>query len=233
MINRTEQAILRHQQTQVSKPTSLVTTGIGYLSGVEWKKSHDGNSFLTCTVAAIHGNQQYIYTQCVVCGDEAIGHIDQCLEASNAENKILIRFSLGLTGVNAYLKNDGTGTPAACLKGNLFKVTYVKIENQVVFQASQEANEHQDNGYQPDDNYQDNSGYQDNNARQHPVPNAAPAQGQGRPAQNQQGAKQYRGDGYQTKGNPNNHGATYKGNSGYKGKGNQGNNAARPQRQAY
>lgn len=213
-------------QTQ-SKPASLVTTGIGYLSNVAWKESREGNSFLTCTVAAIHGNQQYIYHQCVVCGDEAIGHIDQCLEASNAENKILIRFSLGLTGVNAYLNNEGS--PAACLKGNLFKVTYIKIENQVVFQASQEANDYQDNGFQPDDNYQGNSDYQGNNARQRPAPKAVPAQGQGRPAQNQQGGKPNRGksnSGYQNN-------AGYKGNNGYKGKGNQGNNAARPQRQAY
>lgn len=210
-------------QTQAFKPVSLVTTGIGYVSNVEWKESREGNSFLTCTLAAIHGNQQYIYTQCVVCGDEAIGHISQCLEASNAENKILIRFSLGLTGINAYLKNDNS--PAACLKGNLFKVSYIKIENQVVYQASEEANDYQNDDFQPVDNYRDSSGYQDNSARQRPAPKAAPAQGQGRPVQNQQGGKQYRG-------NPNNNGATYKGNNGYKGKGNQRNNTAR-QRQAY
>lgn len=117
----------------------LMTQGIGYVSAIEWKTSKDGKEFLACKVAAIVGPQQYMFFSCVVNGDEAKEHIEQCIDACLAENKILIRFKMSLNNIYAYQKNDGE--LGATLNSSLFDISYVKIENQVVYQRVADENQ--------------------------------------------------------------------------------------------
>lgn len=126
-------------QVNAQSTGGLITQGIGYVSAIEWKTSKDGKEFLACKVAAIVGPQQYMYFSCVVNGDEAKEHIDQCIDACLAENKILIRFKMSLNTIYAYQKNDGE--LGATLNSSLFDISYVKIENQVVYQRVADENE--------------------------------------------------------------------------------------------
>lgn len=122
-------------QANTQSTGGLVSQGIGYVNGIEWKTKGD-NSFLVCKVAAIVGPQQYIFFSCIVNGEEAKSQIGQCIEACQAENKILIRFKMSINSLFAYQTNEGNLD--ASINGSLFDVSYIKIENQVVYQRSTE-----------------------------------------------------------------------------------------------
>ncbi|UYZ83098.1 DUF3577 domain-containing protein [Entomomonas sp. E2T0] len=122
--------------TNTQSTGGLVSEGIGYVNNIEWRTKDDGQSFLVCKVAAITGSQQYVFTSCVVNGEQAKQLIAQCIEASQAENKILIRFKMSINNLYAYQTNEGD--LGAVINGSLFDVSYIKIENQVVYQRSAE-----------------------------------------------------------------------------------------------
>jgi Protein of unknown function (DUF3577) len=161
---------------QRSNYFNLHVSGVGYLSRPRWvpiKGTKD--YFLCCAVNVMHGEKskvQYSYMDFKVTGD-AIRHIDGLIEASeNRNNKIIVAFKAGdiiASPYNKKVSDRETGEiyyePGALIKGRLFDITYVKINDTVIFQA--EGKKHDNGNHQYDD-----GGYQENGDTDEQIPNA-------------------------------------------------------------
>lgn len=131
-------------QTNETKFFDLHTTGIGYLNRIREVKPKKGNSFLACTVAALHGaiaNAEYSYIDCVVSGADAQKVVRRCFAAVEAKKKVLVNFRIGDIWCDAYLKD---GEPRAQIKGRLLYIGWIKIDQEVVYRAPQS-----DEGHEP------------------------------------------------------------------------------------
>ena len=87
-------------QANESQYFDLHTTGIGYLNRIrEVKpKGRGAKPFLAVTVAALCGSKEaveYRYIDCNVVGAEAEKLVRRCIEAVNAEKKVLVSFRIG------------------------------------------------------------------------------------------------------------------------------------------
>ncbi|WP_122339497.1 DUF3577 domain-containing protein [Pseudomonas caricapapayae] len=130
--------------TSETKFFDLHTTGIGYLNRIREVKPKKGSAFLACTVAALHGaiaNAEYSYIDCVVSGADAQRLIRRCQPAVDAKKKVLVHFRIGDIWCDAYLKD---GEPRAQIKGRLLYIGWIKVDQQLVYQAPQS-----DGGHEP------------------------------------------------------------------------------------
>jgi Protein of unknown function (DUF3577) len=123
----------------------LHTTGIGYLSRVRKVKVKKDDPYTACTIGALRGSSDeasYTFFDCNVVGDMAISVIEQCNDAVNAKKKVLLGFTIGDVRVETFVYGPGDkeGKTGVSLKGRLFKVAWVDIDGQRVYNAPKAEN---------------------------------------------------------------------------------------------
>lgn len=129
-------------QANESQYFDLHTTGIGYLNRIREVKPKGRNAkpFLAVTVAALCGSKddvEYRYIDCNVVGAEAEKLIRRCIEAVNAEKKVLVSFRIGDCWADPFTYSSGPkqGQHGASLKGRLLYIGWIKVDGEFVYEA--------------------------------------------------------------------------------------------------
>jgi len=129
-------------QANESQYFDLHTTGIGYLNRIREvrPKGRGAKPFLAVTVAALCGSKEaveYRYIDCNVVGAEAEKLVRRCIEAVNAEKKVLVSFRIGDCWADPFTYSSGPkqGQHGASLKGRLLYIGWIKVEGEFVYEA--------------------------------------------------------------------------------------------------
>ncbi|CAM5374538.1 hypothetical protein SSTU70S_03711 [Stutzerimonas stutzeri] len=120
----------------------LITRGIGYLNRVKDVTPKAGDSFLSCTVAALAGpvdEPEYRYFDIIVATPEAEHLARRCVQAIEGDRKVLIAFRLNDMKIDPYIRTKGehAGEPAASLESTLVHIGLIKIDGTQVYPTSQ------------------------------------------------------------------------------------------------
>ncbi|QNM96736.1 STY4534 family ICE replication protein [Chitinimonas koreensis] len=118
----------------------LHTTGIGYLNRIREVKPKKGDPFLACDIAALNGasdDVSYVRFDTRVSGTEAQHLVRRCIQAVEAEKKVLIGFKLGdlWTDIFTYSKGKNAGQPGVSLKARLLFIGFIKVDGKQVYRA--------------------------------------------------------------------------------------------------
>jgi hypothetical protein len=119
-----------------AKYFDLHTSGIGYISRIREVKPKKGGNFLACKVSALCGSTdavEYRPFDCRVSGSQAEKLVRRCMEAVDAEKKVLIAFNIGDIYPDLYTAADGT--PAVMMKGRLLRIDWIKVDGETVYTA--------------------------------------------------------------------------------------------------
>ena len=118
----------------------LHISGLGYLNRIREVKPRKGESFLACDIAALNGPAdapEYRRFDCRVSGREAQHLIRRCVQAVEAEKKVLIGFKLGdlWTDIFTYAKGKRAGEQGVSLKARLLFIRWIKIDGKLEYKA--------------------------------------------------------------------------------------------------
>ena len=118
----------------------LHLNGIGYLNRIREVAPDRGEAYLACDIAALNGpcdDASYVKFDTRVSGSEAQQLVRRCEQAVQAEKKVLIAFRLGDLRPEIFIRTRGenAGKPAVSLKARLLLVTWIKVEDEVVYKA--------------------------------------------------------------------------------------------------
>lgn len=130
----------------------LITRGIGYLNRPQEVTPKNGDPFLSCSIAALVGpvdEPEYRYIDTIVATEDAQHLVRRCVQAVEAERKVLIAFRLNDMRIDPYIRTKGerAGEAAASLESTLVHIGLIKIDGQKVYpeaEANAEAPEAQD-----------------------------------------------------------------------------------------
>ncbi|WP_158973966.1 DUF3577 domain-containing protein, partial [Pseudomonas sp. BAV 4579] len=77
------------------------------------------------------------YIDCNVVGAEAEKLVRRCIEAVNAEKKVLVSFRIGDCWADpfTYLSGPKQGQHGASLKGRLLYIGWIKVDGEFVYEA--------------------------------------------------------------------------------------------------
>ncbi len=122
----------------------LHVTGLGYLNRIREVTPRKGDPFLACDIAALNGpsdDPEYRYFDVRVSGTEAQHLVRRCMEAVEAEKKVLIGFRLGdlWTDLFTYTKGKRAGEQGVSLKARLLYVGWIKVDGKTVYKAEPKA----------------------------------------------------------------------------------------------
>jgi hypothetical protein len=128
------------QTQEVVSYFNLHTQGIGYLNRIREVPIRRGQPFLACDIAALHGAAdavEYTRFDCKVSGAEAERLIRRCMDAVQAEKKVLLAFRIGDLWVDPFLyeKGERQGQPGASLKGRLLFIEWIKVDGVLEYKA--------------------------------------------------------------------------------------------------
>lgn len=118
----------------------LHITGLGYLNRIREVKPKKGDTFLACDIAALNGpsdDVSYVRFDTRVSGSEAQHLVRRCIEAVEAEKKVMIGFRLGdlWADIFTYSKGKNAGNPGVSLKARLLFVSWIKVDGKLVYKA--------------------------------------------------------------------------------------------------
>ena len=133
----------------------LHTRGIGYLNRTRWvttkgKGGRRGEPFLACSINALHGDVGDPNTSlfdCRVSGNDAQRIVQAVMPDVEAKKKVIVGFTIGDTYAHAYERkvrtqdadgkwlDTGATETASLIKGRLLLITYVKIDDDVVYRV--------------------------------------------------------------------------------------------------
>ncbi|MDP9123497.1 MAG: STY4534 family ICE replication protein [Pseudomonadota bacterium] len=118
----------------------LHITGLGYLNRIREVKPKKGDAFLACDIAALNGpsdDVSYVRFDTRVSGSEAQHLVRRCIQAVDAEKKVLIGFRLGdlWTDTFTYSKGKRAGEQGVSLKARLLFVSWIKVDGKLVYKA--------------------------------------------------------------------------------------------------
>ncbi|MDR6610546.1 STY4534 family ICE replication protein [Pseudomonas synxantha] len=116
----------------------LHITGLGYLNRIREVKPKKGEPFLACDIAALNGptnSPEYRRFDVRVSGTEAQQLVRRCVQAVEAERKVLIGFRLGdlWSDTFTYSKGARAGEQGVSLKARLLMVNWIKIDGDLVY----------------------------------------------------------------------------------------------------
>ncbi|VXC23924.1 conserved hypothetical protein [Pseudomonas sp. 8Z] len=136
---------MSNAQSNEAKYFDLHTTGIGYLNRIREVKPRKGSPFMATTIAALRGSSddvEYTYIDCNVVGAEAEKLVRRCIEAVDADKKVLVSFRIGDIWADAftYEKGEKQGQPGASLKGRLLFIGWIKVDGETVYEAKPKDN---------------------------------------------------------------------------------------------
>ncbi|HRJ52199.1 MAG TPA: STY4534 family ICE replication protein [Candidatus Thiothrix moscowensis] len=120
---------------------NLHTSGVGYLSRVREVKPKKGAAFLACKVSALCGPSdavEYRPFDCRVSGAEAEKLVRRCIDAVEAEKKVLVGFNIGDIYPDLYESN---GETKVMMKGRLLRIDWIKVDGQTVYTAPRQVAE--------------------------------------------------------------------------------------------
>ncbi len=129
-----------NQTPEVVSYFNLHTQGIGYLNRIREVPIRRGQPFLACDIAALHGAAnavEYTRFDCKVSGAEAERLVRRCMDAVQAEKKVLLAFRIGDLWVDPFLyeKGEKQGLPGASLKGRLLFIEWIKVDGALEYKA--------------------------------------------------------------------------------------------------
>ncbi|MHC8334092.1 STY4534 family ICE replication protein [Pseudomonas sp. LB3P25] len=115
----------------------LHITGLGYLNRIREVKPKKGETFLACDIAALNGptnSPEYRRFDVRVSGTEAQQLVRRCVQAVEAQRKVLIGFRLGdlWSDTFTYSKGARVGQQGVSLKARLLVVSWIKIDGDLV-----------------------------------------------------------------------------------------------------
>lgn len=118
----------------------LHITGLGYLNRIREVKPTKGDAFLACDIAALNGasdNVTYVRFDTRVSGSQAQHLVRRCINAVEAEKKVLVGFRLGdlWSDIFTYAKGKHAGQQAVSLKARLLFISWIKVDGELVFKA--------------------------------------------------------------------------------------------------
>ena len=118
----------------------LHITGLGYLNRIREVKPKKGDAFLACDIAALNGPSDdvaYVRFDTRVSGSEAQHLVRRCIQAVDAEKKVMIGFRLGdlWTDTFTYSKGKRAGEQGVSLKARLLFVSWIKVDGKLVYKA--------------------------------------------------------------------------------------------------
>jgi hypothetical protein len=118
----------------------LHITGLGYLNRIREVKPKKGDAFLACDIAALNGASDkvaYVRFDTRVSGSQAQHLVRRCINAVEAEKKVLVGFRLGdlWADIFTYAKGKHAGEHAVSLKASLLFISWVKVDGELVFKA--------------------------------------------------------------------------------------------------
>jgi hypothetical protein len=94
----------------------LHITGLGYLNRIREVKPKKGDAFLACDIAALNGpsdDVSYVRFDTRVSGSEAQHLVRRCIDAVEAEKKVMIGFRLGDLWTDIFTYSKGKNVPAS------------------------------------------------------------------------------------------------------------------------
>jgi len=115
-------------------------TGLGYLNRIREVKPKKGDAFLACDIAALNGPSDdvaYVRFDTRVSGSEAQHLVRRCIQAVDAEKKVMIGFRLGVLWTDTFTCSKGkrAGEQGVSLKARLLFVSWIKVDGQLVYKA--------------------------------------------------------------------------------------------------
>ena len=118
----------------------LHITGLGYLNRIREVKPKKGEAFWACDIAALNGpsdDVSYVRFDTRVSGSEAQHLVRRCIQAVDAEKKVMIGFRLGdlWTDIFTYSKGKRAGEQGVSLKARLLFVSWIKVDGKLVYKA--------------------------------------------------------------------------------------------------
>lgn len=118
----------------------LHITGLGYLNRIREVKPKKGEPFLACDIAALNGpsdDVSYVRFDTRVSGTDAQHLIRRCIDAVEAEKKVMIGFRLGdlWTDTFTYSKGKRAGEQGVSLKARLLFVSWIKVDGVLKYKA--------------------------------------------------------------------------------------------------
>ena len=118
----------------------LHITGLGYLNRIREVKPKKGDAFLACDIAALNGPSDdvaYVRFDTRVSGSEAQHLVRRCIQAVDAEKKVMIGFRLGDLWADTftYSKGKRAGEQGVSLKARLLFVSWIKVDGKLVYKA--------------------------------------------------------------------------------------------------
>lgn len=127
----------------------LITRGIGYLNLPREVTPKDGEPFLACSIGALAGlvdEPDYRYINTIVTTADAQQLVRRCVEAIEAERKVLIAFRLNDMKADPYIRTKGeqVGEPAASLESKLTDISLIKIDGQQVYPDAEQVSASED-----------------------------------------------------------------------------------------
>jgi len=122
----------------------LITRGIGYLNRPQEVAPKNGDPFLSCSIGALAGpvdEPEYRYIDTIVATTDAQHLVRRCVEAIEAQRKVLIAFRLNDMKTDPYLRTKGerAGEVALSLKSNLVHISLIKVDGKQVYPAVAQA----------------------------------------------------------------------------------------------
>jgi len=120
----------------------LHTTGLGFLNRARLVTPDRGDPYLAVSIAAMHGSiekPEYSYFDTRVVGDAACHFVEEHFDTVNdRDHKVLVRFKVGDGVPDSYeVKNgDHKGQRRHIIKSRLLKITWAKIDDEVVLESS-------------------------------------------------------------------------------------------------
>lgn len=125
-------------QTEI-KYFDLHITGIGYLNRFRQVKPKQGQSFYSCTIAALRGNTDntlYTYLDVRIVNEDALNVLLNCMDETDKDSKVLAGFKIGDIYPETFTYQSGTkqGQTGVMLKGRLIKLNWLKINNELVYE---------------------------------------------------------------------------------------------------
>ena len=127
----------------------LHITGLGYLNRIREVKPKKGDAFLACDIAALNGpndDVSYVRFDTRVSGSEAQHLVGRCIDAVEAERKVMIGFRLGdlWTDIFTYSKGKRAGEQGVSLKARLLFISWIKVDGKLVYKAEPKPTEADD-----------------------------------------------------------------------------------------
>lgn len=118
----------------------LHITGLGYLNRIREVKPKKGDAFLACDIAALNGpcdKVAYVRFDTRVSGSQAQHLVRRCINAVEAEKKVLVGFRLGdlWSDIFTFAKGKHAGEQAVSLKARLLFISWIKVDGELVFKA--------------------------------------------------------------------------------------------------